>query len=45
MLALLGLALVLLGLVVADLSHRLRTPLTALRLEAESLSDPDEVAR
>jgi signal transduction histidine kinase len=30
---------------VADLSHRLRTPLTALRLEAETLRDPDEAAR
>ena len=27
---------------VADLSHRLRTPLTALRLQAETLSDRDE---
>ncbi|MFI7543225.1 sensor histidine kinase [Actinoplanes sp. NPDC049599] len=30
---------------VADLSHRLRTPLTALRLEAESLRDAEEAAR
>ncbi|MFG1606389.1 sensor histidine kinase [Actinoplanes sp. NPDC049265] len=30
---------------VADLSHRLRTPLTALRLEAEALRDPDESSR
>nr|WP_296073299.1 HAMP domain-containing sensor histidine kinase [uncultured Actinoplanes sp.] len=30
---------------VADLSHRLRTPLTALRLEAEGLPDPRDSAR
>jgi len=30
---------------VADLSHRLRTPLTALRLEAEALADPAEAGR
>ncbi len=30
---------------VADLSHRLRTPLTALRIDAESLRDEDEMAR
>jgi signal transduction histidine kinase len=30
---------------VADLSHRLRTPLTALRIDAESLIDPDDRAR
>lgn len=29
----------------ADLSHSLRTPLTALRLDAERLSDGDEAAR
>lgn len=27
---------------VADLSHRLRTPLTSLRLQAEGVTDPDE---
>ncbi len=30
---------------VADLSHRLRTPITALRLEADTLHDPEESAR
>jgi signal transduction histidine kinase len=30
---------------VADLSHRLRTPLTTLRLDAEALRDPDEAER
>jgi signal transduction histidine kinase len=30
---------------VADLSHRLRTPVTALRLDAETLRDPAERAR
>jgi signal transduction histidine kinase len=29
----------------ADLSHRLRTPLTALRIDAEGLADPGERAR
>jgi signal transduction histidine kinase len=30
---------------VADLAHRVRTPLTALRLDAEALPDPDEASR
>ena len=30
---------------VADMSHRLRTPMTALRLDAESLRDPAEAER
>lgn len=30
---------------VADLSHRMRTPLTALRLDAEALHDPAEAER
>ena len=30
---------------VADLAHRVRTPLTALRLDAEALRDPDESGR
>jgi signal transduction histidine kinase len=30
---------------VADISHRLRTPLTALRLDAEQLADPADAAR
>ncbi|WP_432988155.1 HAMP domain-containing protein [Dactylosporangium sp. CA-233914] len=29
----------------ADLSHRMRTPMTALRLDAEGLADPAEAAR
>ena len=31
--------------VVADLAHRLRTPVTALRLDSEGLLDPEERAR
>jgi len=30
---------------VADLSHRLRTPITALRLDSDGLQDPHEAAR
>jgi len=30
---------------VADLSHRLRTPLTRLRLDAEALTDPEDAER
>lgn len=30
---------------VADLSHRLRTPLTALRLDAEGVADPEDARR
>ena len=30
---------------VADLSHRMRTPMTALRLDAEGLRDPDDATR
>lgn len=30
---------------IADLSHRLRTPMTALRLDAEALADPVEAER
>ena len=30
---------------VADLSHRLRTPLTALRLDVEGVADPEEARR
>jgi signal transduction histidine kinase len=30
---------------VADLSHRLRTPITALRLDSEGLREPSEAAR
>ena len=40
-----GLLLLALSLVVADLSHRLRTPLTALRIDAESLRDGAEMER
>jgi signal transduction histidine kinase len=31
--------------IVADLAHRLRTPVTALRLDSETLRDPEERAR
>jgi signal transduction histidine kinase len=30
---------------VADMSHRMRTPLTALRLDAEALGDPEDAER
>lgn len=30
---------------IADLSHRVRTPLTSLRMEADALADPDEASR